>query len=79
MYIKRFIFGQYLEAGTEKNMLTNVAGFTQFYTDMKEIMLFIHDMNIMYLSKTDITKSIESEKVVINVIPIPFSQKPVSS
>ncbi len=76
MYIKRYIDGVYLEAGTERNMLTNVAGFAQFYGDMKEIMLFVHDMNLMYLSKTDTSQSMENEKVDITVNPIAFSQNP---
>ena len=53
MYIKRKILGKYLEVGTEKNILTNLSWFVQFYCDMREVMLFINDMNLMYLSKTD--------------------------
>ncbi|MFO0764165.1 MAG: DUF3137 domain-containing protein [Candidatus Gracilibacteria bacterium] len=53
LYIKRKIPGKYLEVGTEKNILTNLSGFVQFYCDMREVMLFINDMNLMYLSKTD--------------------------
>ena len=53
LYIKRKIPGKYLEVGTEKNILTNLSWFVQFYCDMREVMLFINDMNLMYLSKTD--------------------------
>jgi hypothetical protein len=63
MYIKRIIHGNYLEAGTEKNMLTNLIGFTHFYTDMREIIQFTYDMNLMYLSKTDTTTSIEKANI----------------
>ncbi len=55
LYVKRHILSSYLEAGTEKNMLTNLSGFVQFYIDMKEIIQFSHDMNLMYLSKTTAT------------------------
>lgn len=73
MYIKRQISGSYLEAGTEKNMLTNLVGFTQFYTDMREIIQFTYDMNLMYLSKTDTTKHIETE-TKITVTPITINK-----
>lgn len=53
IYIKRKILGKYLEVGTEKNILTNLSWFVQFYCDMREVMLFINDMNLIYLSKTD--------------------------
>ncbi len=68
MYIKRQIHRKYLEAGTEKNMLTNLVGFTQFYTDMREIIQFTYDMNLMYLSKTDNTVNIDTANIW--VIPI---------
>jgi hypothetical protein len=74
MYIKRQIHKNYLEAGTEKNILTNVAGFTQFYTDMREIIQFAYDMNLMYLSKTDTTRTIEAEATKIAVTPIVFTK-----
>ncbi len=74
MYIKRQIQGNYLEAGTEKNMLTNVAGFTQFYTDMREIIQFTYDMNLMYLSKTDATTAIWSGLIASAIIPIAFTK-----
>ena len=74
MYIKRQIQGSYLEAGTEKNMLTNVAGFTQFYTDMREIIQFSYDMNLMYLSKTDTTQSISSGLMPSPITPIAFTK-----
>ena len=70
MYIKRYIDGSYLEAGTEKNMLTNLVGFAQFYTDMREVLQFTYDMNLMYLSKTDTTKTIETESTKIATRPI---------
>lgn len=70
MYIKRKINGTYLEAGTEKNMLTNLTGFTQFYTDMREIIQFVYDMNLMYLSKTDINAQIDNNNINNNVRPI---------
>lgn len=60
MYIKRQIIGKYLEAGTERNMLTNVSGFVDFYSDMREIILFAHDMNLMYLSNTNTSTKIET-------------------
>jgi len=63
MYIKRQIHKNYLEAGTEKNMLTNLIGFTQFYTDMREIIQFTYDMNLMYLSKTDNTVNIDTANI----------------
>lgn len=75
MYIKRQISGTYLEAGTEKNMLTNLVGFTQFYTDMREIIQFTYDMNLMYLSKTDTTKHIETET---NIAVNPISMTKIS-
>jgi len=70
MYIKRIIHGNYLEAGTEKNMLTNLIGFTHFYTDMREIIQFTYDMNLMYLSKTDTTTSIEKANIWVTPISI---------
>lgn len=76
MYIKRQIKGNYLEAWTEKNMLTNLAWFTQFYADMREIIQFTYDMNLMYLSKTDTTKSIENNGSIIHqVTPIAFTNQ----
>ena len=72
MYIKRQIHGTYLEAWTEKNILTNLKWFTQFYTDMREIIQFTYDMNLMYLSKTDTTKTIETEANIVHVDPIRF-------
>ncbi len=73
MYIKRIIKGVYLEAGTEKNILSNVAGFAQFYTDIREIMLFARDMNLMYLSKTDTSLTIDAVSSSIWVTPLAFS------
>lgn len=75
MYIKRQVNGSYLEAGTEKNMLTNLVWFTQFYTDMREIIQFTYDMNLMYLSKTDTTKHIETEN---NIAVNPISMTKIS-
>lgn len=74
MYIKRQISGSYLEAGTEKNMLTNLAWFTQFYTDMREIIQFTYDMNLMYLSKTDTSKLWEIETNSTSTTPIQMSK-----
>lgn len=74
MYVKREISGNYLEAGTEKNMLTNLTGFVQFYADMREIMQFVYDMNLMYLSKTDTSKSIATTTDITSVTPITFSK-----
>ena len=74
MYIKRQIQGNYLEVGTEKNMLTNVAGFTQFYTDMREILQFTYDMNLMYLSKTDTTTAISPGLIASGITPIAFTK-----
>lgn len=54
MYVKRKINGSYLEAGTSKDMTKNLDGYVKFYTDMREIMQFVYDMNLMYLSKTDV-------------------------
>ncbi len=54
MYVKRKINGTYLESGTERDMTKNLTGYVQFYTDMREIMQLVYDMNLMYLSKTDI-------------------------
>lgn len=54
MYVKRKINGAYLEAGTSKDMTKNLDGYVKFYTDMREIMQFVYDMNLMYLSKTDV-------------------------
>ena len=70
MYIKKLLKREYLEAGTEKNMLTNLGGFTQFYVDMREIIQFISDMNLLYLSKTDTTKFKENINVDISITPI---------
>ena len=71
MYVKRHIHGNYLEAGTEKNMLTNLRWFVQFYTDMREIISFTHDMNLMYLSKTtDQSGIINKETALPTIIPI---------
>jgi hypothetical protein len=70
MYIKRHITGDYLEAGTEKNILTNLIGFTKFYTDMREIIQFTYDMNLMYLSKTDVNIHIDSASIDTHVVPI---------
>ena len=55
-------------------MLTNLAGFVQFYVDMREILIFVNDMNIMYLSKTDTSKTIETSNVEFNQKPIHFSK-----
>jgi hypothetical protein len=74
MYIKRQIQGSYLEAGTEKNMLTNLVWFTQFYTDMREILQFTYDMNLMYLSKTDTVQSAWAESVSSPITPIIFTK-----
>ncbi|NRH21195.1 DUF3137 domain-containing protein [Candidatus Gracilibacteria bacterium] len=74
MYIKRQVTGSYLEAGTEKNMLTNLVGFTQFYTDMREIIQFTYDMNLMYLSKTDTTKHIETDSSLSTINPITITK-----
>jgi len=52
LYIKRKIQGPYLEVGTEKDMTKNMDGYLQFYLNMREIIQFTHDMNLMYLSKT---------------------------
>jgi hypothetical protein len=73
MYIKRQITGTYLEAGTEKNMLTNLSGFVQFYTDMREIIQFTFDMNLMYLSKTDTSQLIKNQNEVIPPMPVIMS------
>lgn len=54
MYVKRKISGTYLEAGTNTDMTKNLDGYARFYTDMREIMQFVYDMNLMYLSKTDV-------------------------
>jgi Protein of unknown function (DUF3137) len=74
LYIKRHIVGAYLEAGTEKNMLNNVTWFTQFYTDMREIIQFTYDMNLMYLSKTDTTQSTWAEPISSPITPIIFTK-----
>jgi hypothetical protein len=75
MYVKRHISGTYLEAGTEKNMLTNLAGFVQFYTDMREIIQFVYDMNLMYLSKTDTSTTFEASNNTNTITPIAFSRE----
>jgi hypothetical protein len=72
LFIKRKISGNYLEAGTEKNILTNVSGFARFYLDMKEIIQFIHEMNLLYLSKTDTTLPINMSD--LEVTPISFEK-----
>lgn len=74
MYVKRIISGPYLEAGTEKNMLTNLTGFVQFYTDMREIIQFVYDMNLMYLSKTDVSSPVNSGIQNNTTTPISFSK-----
>ena len=74
MYIKKNITHGYLEAGTEKNMLTNLNGFTQFYTDMREILQFTSDMNLLYLSKTDTSKAFEHLNENTTTKPIIFTK-----
>lgn len=73
LYIKRKILGGYLEVGTEKNILTNFSGFVQFYCDMREIMLFVYDMNLLYLSKTD-SSIVALDQPYQNSNPILFKQ-----
>lgn len=70
LYVKRHILSSYLEAGTEKNILTNLSGFVQFYIDMKEIIQFSHDMNLMYLSKTTATPLPWNDVPIIQNTPI---------
>jgi DNA replication protein DnaD len=74
MYLKRTIHGSYLESGTEKNMLTNLVGFAQFYTDMREVLQFTYDMNLMYLSKTDVNNTIENTSTTLPITPIIFNK-----
>lgn len=71
MYVKREINGAYLEAGTSKDMTKNLDGYVKFYTDMREIMQFVYDMNLMYLSKTDV--NFVGENYEIKHLPIPGS------
>lgn len=71
MYVKRKINGAYLEAGTSKDMTKNLDGYVKFYTDMREIMQFVYDMNLMYLSKTDV--NFVGENYEIKHLPIPGS------
>ena len=54
-------------------MLTNLSGFIQFYTDMREIIQFVYDMNLMYLSRTDVSQTVENNSTTIAVHPIDFS------
>ncbi len=58
MYVKRKIHWAYLEAGTEKDITKNLSWFLQFYIDMREILIFASDMNLLYLSKTDMAHDI---------------------
>jgi Protein of unknown function (DUF3137) len=58
MYVKRKIHWSYLEAGTEKDITKNLSWFLQFYVDMREILIFASDMNLLYLSKTDMAHDI---------------------
>ena len=83
IYIKRKIRKEYLEVGTERNILKNVSGFIQFYIDMRELISLIIDLNIVYLSQT---KSLEGnrtlEEISKAIIPIAWdfwgSQKALS-
>ncbi len=68
MYVKRKINGAYLEAGTSKDMTKNLDGYVKFYTDMREIMQFVYDMNLMYLSKTDV--NFVSENYEVRHLPL---------
>lgn len=52
-YVKWNISSWYLEVNTWKKISSNIETFVNWYIEMKEIISFIHDMQILYLSKTD--------------------------
>lgn len=52
-YIKWNVGNWYLEINTWKNIETNITTFLDWYIQMKEIVLFIFDMRMLYFSKTD--------------------------
>ena len=74
MYIKRRIYGGYMEIWTGKNILNNLEWFAKMYTDMREIIQFTYNMNLLYLSKTDTTKTIETEENIVHIDPIRFAK-----
>jgi Protein of unknown function (DUF3137) len=79
IYIKRQIQGTYLEVGTEKNILTNLKGFAQFYLDMREILMFVYDMNLLYLSRTDAHILENTQTQEYHVIPIAWSSEDLAT
>ena len=52
-YVKWNISIWYLEVNTLKKISSNIETIVDWYIEMKEIISFIHDMQILYLSKTD--------------------------
>lgn len=52
-YVKWNISSWYLEVNTWKKTSSNIETFVNWYIEMKEIISFLQDMQILYLSKTD--------------------------
>lgn len=71
MYIKRVITWTYLDMDTHNNITKNLWWFVQFYIDMREIMLFISEMNLMYLSQTA-PSTTESKDEILKAMPLSF-------
>ncbi|EFK95473.1 hypothetical protein LDC_2527 [sediment metagenome] len=52
-YVKWNLGKAYLEINTWKKITHNIETFIDWYIEMKEIISFVEDMQILYLSKTD--------------------------
>jgi len=63
IYIKWKLESSYLEINTWKKITTNIKWFIDWYIEMKEILLFVKEMQILYLSKTEqiYTNTIETK------------------
>lgn len=61
LYLKRPIYINFLDISTDKDLTKNLKTYVNFYINMREVIKFLYDMNLFYLSKTD--KKINLENI----------------
>lgn len=62
-YVKWDVKSNYLEVNTWKNIRKNMETFIAWYAQMRDIIMFIFDMRMVYFSKTSMNAVLDQTKL----------------